>query len=421
MKKLVSILLMLVLCASVMTSCTSCKLFPAPAGTFDPFNAFNSEVTPTTIKTVVDYVFVDADGKTQNLKGLYETVIEGDKSEMSFSYQRLATVEDMLADGRIVTVSGKIYKDGDRVSVDGDNWEDGKALPGSNFTLKLEESYFSSYTVDDDKDVLTGVLAPGKVAAALGVDLQAQGDVNLVVTGNGELVTGMEVSYTSLTGATVLIRTSYTYGAIESTLKGTDVEKIAAMYAISVPTKAVVSTEQNFGAYKLEGESTLLVGTYNGKDAAVFTYVYQELTDIENFNSTAKRSVQGSKEYFEGVGVRVDAINNAYAYFENGGNFAPKAGSIALNLQADLLTDVSYVDHVFTATVSAKNAKAVFGEDTTIKTTTKITIVDAGNLIESVTLVYTIPSITAAPDVTVTVQAVYSYNVETITPIIPVG
>ena len=196
MKKLVSILLMLTLCLGAMTSCLFS--FPSQKGTFDPFNAFNAEVTPATIKTVVDYVFVDADGQTQNLQGSYETVIDGDKSEMTFSYQRLATVEEMLADGRIVTVQGKIYKDGNKVSADGDTWEDGAALPGSNFKLKLEKEYFTSYTISEDTNVLNGVLAPAHVSSALGVALQAQGDVKLIVTGNGELVTGLQVSYTSM-------------------------------------------------------------------------------------------------------------------------------------------------------------------------------------------------------------------------------
>ncbi len=417
MKKTVSILLILVLCLGALTSCS---IFPTQQGKFDPFNAFNADVTPSTIKTVVDYVFTDSDYKTQNLHGTYETVIDGDKSEMTFSYQRLAKIEEMLTDGRIVTVSGTIYKDGDKVSSDGDTWEDGAALPGSNFTLKLEKEYFSSYAISEDNSVLTGVLAPGKVSAALGVDIQANGDINLKVTGNGVLVTGMEVSYISQTGAYVLIRTAYTYGAVDTGLKGTAVQKIAGMYQASVPTKAVVTTKQDFGEFWLGGESTLVVGTYNGRSAAILTYVYQELTDIDSFNSTVKRSVQGSKEYIDGYGVREDAINNSYAYFQSGDNFAPGAGAIALNLQADLLTNVTYENHVFKATVPAKNVKAVFGEDTTIKTQTEITIVDAGNLIESVTLVYTIPSITAAPDVTVTVNATYTYSVETITPIIPV-
>lgn len=418
MKKTVSILLILVLCLGAMTSCS---IFPTQQGKFDPFNAFNSDLTPSTIKTVVDYVFVDSDNKTQNLQGTYETVIDGDKSEMTFSYQRLAKIEEMLTDGRIVTVSGTIYKDGDRVSTDGDTWEDGAALPGSNFKLKLEKEYFSSYSVSEDQSVMNGVLAPGKVAAALGVELQANGDVRLKVTGNGELVTGMEVSYTSNTGASVWIRTSYTYGAVDTGLKGTAVQKIAGMYKASNPTKSFVTTRQDFGDFWLGGESTLVVGTYNGRTAAVLTYVYQELADLGSFNSTVKRSVQGSKEYIAGYGVREDAINNSYAYFQSGDNFAPNAGAIALNLQADLLTNVSYENHVFKATVPTKNLKAVFGEDTTIKTQTEITIVDAGNLIASVTLVYKIPSITAAPDVTVTVNATYTYNVETITPIIPVG
>ena len=198
-----------------------------------------------------------------------------------------------------------------------------------------------------------------------------------------------------------------------------NVEKLAAMYAKAAPTKTVVHTVQDFGEYQLEGETTLIVGTYNGKAATLYTYVRQELADVEQMNSIAKRSVQGSKEYFEGKGVREDAIVNENARFDrNGEDFAPAAGAIALNLDAEALTDVVYENGVFTATVPVKALKTVFGEDTTIATQTTIVITEAGNMITGVTLTYTIPSLTAAPDVTVTVSAVYTYDVQSVIPII---
>lgn len=198
-----------------------------------------------------------------------------------------------------------------------------------------------------------------------------------------------------------------------------NVEKIAAIYANAAPTKTVVHTVQDFGEYKLEGETTLIVGTYNGKAATLYTYVRQELADVEQMNSIAKRSVQGSKEYFADKGVREDAIVNDNARFNrNGENFAPATGAIALNLDAEALTDVVYENGVFTATVAADFVKAVFGEDTTIATQTGIVITVAGNMITSVTLTYTIPSYTAMPDATVTVTATYAYDVQTVTPII---
>lgn len=197
------------------------------------------------------------------------------------------------------------------------------------------------------------------------------------------------------------------------------ITKIAAMYKTANPAKTVVHTVQDFGEYKLEGETTLTIGTYNGKEAALYTYVYQELADVEQMNSIAKRSVQGSKEYFEGRGVRENAIIDESARFDRKAeNFAPATGAIALNLDETALTDVVYENGIFTATVPTTGLKTVFGEDTTITTQTAITISVAGNMITGVTLTYTIPSLTAAPDVTVTITASYIYDVQTVTPII---
>ena len=197
------------------------------------------------------------------------------------------------------------------------------------------------------------------------------------------------------------------------------IAKVSEMYKTAAPAKTVVRTVQDFGDYTLEGETTLVVGTYNGKAAALYTYVYQELADVEQMNSVAKRSVQGSKEYFEGRGVRENAIVDAAARFDRKAeNFAPATGAIALNLDATVLTDVVYENGVFTANVPASGLKTVFGEDTTIATATAITITVAGNMVTGVTLTYTIPSLTAAPDVTVTVTATYIYDVQFVAPIV---
>ena len=211
MKKLVSILLLVGLCLTSLVACRDSE-------GFDVFNAFNEEYAPTTIKTVVDYVYTEPDRTTRNLIGNYETQIEGDKSVFTFSYQRMATVEEMVEGSRFVTVAGKIYKNGTQVSADGDAWEDATALPGANFSINIKEDYFASYTLSEDKNSLSGVVKPDKLSDVFGVALSADGDVTLTVNGNGQRVTGIEVSYKSASGATVKIRTSYTYAPVTVTL-----------------------------------------------------------------------------------------------------------------------------------------------------------------------------------------------------------
>ena len=215
MKKLISILLLLGLCLGVLASCGPDD---EEVSGFDVFNAFNEEYAPTKITTVVDYVYTDADGVSQNLSGNYQTTIEGDKSIFAFSYERLATIEDMVSDGRFVTVSGNIYKNGNQVSSDGDTWEDATALPGANFTLSVKAEYFSSYELSNNDNTLTGVVNPANVDDVFGTALSANGDVTLTVNGNGELITGIVVTYKTASGASVIIRTSYTYSPVTVTI-----------------------------------------------------------------------------------------------------------------------------------------------------------------------------------------------------------
>ena len=211
MKKLVSILLLVGLCLSSLVACRD-------SDGFDVFNAFNEEYVPTTIKTVVDYVYTEPDRTTRNLIGNYETHIEGDKSVFTFSYQRMATVEEMVEGSRFVTVAGTIYKNGSQVSADGDAWEDATALPGADFSINIKKDYFASHTLSEDGNTLSGVVKPDKIADVFGVAISADGDVTLTVHGNGELVTGIEVSYKAKSGATVTIRTSYTYAPVTVTM-----------------------------------------------------------------------------------------------------------------------------------------------------------------------------------------------------------
>ena len=214
MKKLVSILLLLGLCLGVLASCGPDEEVIG----FDVFNAFNEEYAPTTIKTVVDYVYTDADGVSQNLSGSYETIIEGDKSVLTFSYEKLATIEEMVSGSRFVTVSGNIYKSGNQVSSDGDTWEDATALPGSNFTISLKPEYFASYQLSNDDNTLCGVVNASNVKDVFGTAVSADGDITLTVNGNGERITGIEVSYKTASGANVIIRTSYTYSPVTVTI-----------------------------------------------------------------------------------------------------------------------------------------------------------------------------------------------------------
>ena len=203
----------------VMLACLiSCTPTTAQPQTTDLFNLFDEGRVPATITTMVSYNYTDAENADNNvsLSGYYKTETKWDKSIFTYSYERLATIEEQNPSGRIKKISGKIYRNGDQVSSTGDTFEDGAALPGAAFTLNLKAESFDSYTVAADGKSYTAKATGANIKNALGVALSANAEgVTINVTSNGSVITGMTVSYTTTSGASVFIATSYTYNPID--------------------------------------------------------------------------------------------------------------------------------------------------------------------------------------------------------------
>ena len=83
------------------------------------FDIIDQGRVPVTITTTVSYNLTDASNADNNvsLSGFYKTVTEWNRSIFTFTYERFALVEENN-DEIIKEVSGTIYKDGDKVSVD---------------------------------------------------------------------------------------------------------------------------------------------------------------------------------------------------------------------------------------------------------------------------------------------------------------
>lgn len=184
----------------------------------DLFNLFDESLVPATITTVVSYNYTDAENADNNisLSGYYKTETRWEKSIFTYDYERLATVEEQNPDGTIKKISGKIYRDGNQVSSTGDAFEDGSALPGANISVNLKAENFDSYTVNSDGKSFTAKATGENIKKALGVALSANSDgVTITVTSNGTVITGVVVSYTTASGASLFIATSYTYNPVE--------------------------------------------------------------------------------------------------------------------------------------------------------------------------------------------------------------
>ncbi len=202
MKKIICLLIALT-CVLGLISCSA-----------DPAEAFVDLVNaskPTKITTLTSI----NDGE-ETLTGKYETVIDGQNSEMSYRYDRYATVED-AADSYIKTVEGTVYYKNGLYSEDGVNW--GAETPdavASQVALKLDVKLLGNYTISKDGKTLTTTVTSEQAEKLLGVDVHAADDkVFVTVVHNGKYLSTVTVAYTTAT-ASVTIDTSYTYHTVSA-------------------------------------------------------------------------------------------------------------------------------------------------------------------------------------------------------------
>ena len=114
-------------------------------------------------------------------------------------------------------------------------------------------------------------------------------------------------------------------------------------YSNSLPTKIVTETTRTVGtgkdSYVLTSGSTLVSGNIAGKTAAVYEESYQELRDVDSAAGETVESVFKTvtlkKEFLQGKGVRTttDGVKGGWSARET--NFAPTKGSIALAIKED--------------------------------------------------------------------------------------
>ena len=206
MKKVLCLLLSLVMLFAL----ASCK----DKNETDLFDIIDQGRVPATITTTVSYSLTDADNEDDSisLSGYYKTVTRYNRSIFTFEYERIALPEEANENGIIREISGTIYRDGDKVSVDGDNFEDVGALPGYGISVNLNKENFGSYTVSEDGKSFTTTLTGADIKKALGVELDTNADgATIHVASNGIVITGLTVSYKTSGGADIFIATSYTY------------------------------------------------------------------------------------------------------------------------------------------------------------------------------------------------------------------
>lgn len=211
------------------------------------------------------------------------------------------------------------------------------------------------------------------------------------------------------------------------------VEEVKEMFKTSIPTKTVTTTVHKVESTVLTNTATLTTGNVNGKKVSVYVNNIEELAQVSNSLDPIDRRTT-TLWYMEGMGTSKD---KGATWDPEGTNFAPVAGAIRLQLDMGKATETTYDEATYTLVMkyAAKDANAVVSsyltEDQKIDSDLVVTVVTSGGNVASIKLEYTIPShdktvegatnedgsavTITIPESTVTITAVYEYDLQDVT------
>ena len=203
--------------------------------------------------------------------------------------------------------------------------------------------------------------------------------------------------------------------------------KFSAMFASSVPTKSVTEVTEEFGGVTLNSVYTLTTGTANGKATSIYTSSVETLNSIENAELKLKKTSKQEKWYYEGLGISTDKGRRWNA---DGVDFAPVAGSLALNLKEEYIEFYEYKVNDATETLylevtyeyATTVLSAFLNDDQVIDEDVYITVVAAGGRITSMQIEYCVyqhdvgsdDNSVVFDDMVVLIDVSYSYDIQDI-------
>ena len=200
----------------------------------------------------------------------------------------------------------------------------------------------------------------------------------------------------------------------------TDLDKVAAMYAISQPTKIVATTTHQFGSKTLTGTYELKSGYIDGDTpAATLKSNYQQMRDVDSGSGqeilNAIEDVTELVEYVEGKGTRTTLNGKRGSWNKEGESIIPAKGAIALNLDSSVITQFTYENDVLTFTVPASGTETVLGMQ--IDADVLVAVTTNGVDILGVSISYTeaANAETNVEQTVVTIKVEYDYALQVIT------
>lgn len=214
MKKIVSILLLVALTLLALASC-------APAEQNDIYSVANASHA-TAVNTEVTYLTKSGD----NLSGWYEVKSEGNDAIIYYDFYRYQYPGEAALGGaetsRIVHNEGTTYYYAGKYY----NADDLKAWVGApseaTFIFNLKEENFTDTVITNNGRELWAMITPEACLEMLGFNLNANEDgIEVTIKTNGTYLVEISLSCTTVSGATMVVRSSYSYN--ELTLDFSDI------------------------------------------------------------------------------------------------------------------------------------------------------------------------------------------------------
>ena len=204
--------------------------------------------------------------------------------------------------------------------------------------------------------------------------------------------------------------------------------KTMECYKNSLPTKVVTKSIQNFYdydddgnkvvVYDLESETVLVSGKSAGLDATVETSTREVLRDVVSSDDVIGpiQVVESVREYLQGKGLRSNGDE-----WVQGTNFAPRLGSIGIDITLDNIWNATYTEeaynNAFSFVIKKEDVATVFGKtikDLNTDSNINVTITNDGAVVTGIKLSYTMKAFDNFPERSVEIEVTYGYNVEVV-------
>lgn len=193
-------------------------------------------------------------------------------------------------------------------------------------------------------------------------------------------------------------------------------DALSELIRTSTPTQSKVATLTGNADINLKSDLTITMGELSGKTAALYVHEYETLNDVGA--TEAKTKVVETKEYVDGMGLRIDGG----LWEVDQPSFVRRLTPYRMNLDGTLIKSVRTSDDgmIIAFTVPMDNASDVFTsfDAKTIASMTSdisVRIETDGSAVTCMEIVYDTKGVTNMTNPKVEIKAQYSYDLQSIT------